>query len=101
MTFKLRMGAHIYATFLWLLLTQCQISNEHRTSNVQHRMLNLKHEETDVGIACLFLFDVQRSMLDVRLFKTSSPPRHNNSGRAWDNNFRYMQMFHIAHPEDC
>ena len=54
--------------------------NEHRTSNVQHRILNGKRqgkdEETEIAAHCLFdirylffhsTFDVQCSMLDVRL----------------------------------
>jgi mannose-6-phosphate isomerase len=31
-------------------IARCPKTNEHRTSNAQHRMLNMKYEETDVGI---------------------------------------------------
>ncbi len=45
--------------------------NEHRTSNVQHRILNGKEKETEIDIECSvyvvsFSFDVGRWKFDVR-----------------------------------
>ncbi|MCD6153245.1 MAG: hypothetical protein J7J07_04970 [Syntrophobacterales bacterium] len=35
------------------------IENEHRTSNVQHRILNGKNESLGIGCGCFFIFVVK------------------------------------------